>query len=79
MIDFRKYRPHKRTHAILACHGISIRGICDFCADSNLGCRPTKRGDSLAEDVAADLAKQPDQSWRDPVLKVARDLLEKSI
>ena len=38
-----------------------------------------KKAKELTNDVAEDLTKKPTQSWRDPVLKVAHDLVERSI
>ena len=36
-----------------------------------------EKAKELAKDVTEDLEKKPDQSWRDPVLKVAHDLVER--
>jgi hypothetical protein len=38
-----------------------------------------EKAKELAKDVTEDIAKKPDQSWRDPVLKVAHDLVERSV
>lgn len=38
-----------------------------------------EKAKELAKDVTEDMAKKSDQSWRDPVLKVAHDLVERSV
>jgi hypothetical protein len=42
--------------------------------------RPTlyEKAKSLTNDVTEDLGKEPDQSWRDPILKTAHDLVERT-
>jgi hypothetical protein len=38
-----------------------------------------EKAKELTKDVTEDMAKKPEESWRDPVLKVAHDLVERSI
>jgi CO dehydrogenase/acetyl-CoA synthase beta subunit len=38
-----------------------------------------EKAKDLAKDVTEDMAKKPEESWRDPVLKVAHDLVERSV
>ena len=38
-----------------------------------------EKAKDLAKDVTEDMAKKPEESWRDPLLKVAHDLVERSV